>query len=60
MTFDKKKIFKQKIRIFFIKKILYFIGISLKCTSCRIKGFQKKCDGQTYIQTKRFIEELRS
>ena len=31
----------------FIYKILYFIGISVKCINCRIKGFKKKYDSVT-------------
>ena len=52
-----KTTFEKKNSYFVIFKMLYFISISVKCTSCIIKGFQKKCDRHT-IHTKRFIEEL--
>ena len=40
---------------FLIQKILYFIRIPIKCINCRIKGFQKKCDLQTYLLTDKVI-----
>ena len=46
---------------FLVNKILYFMSITVKCISCRMKGLKKKSDRityrhkgrHTYIQTDR-------
>ena len=40
--------FKPKDSYFLILNFLYFISISVNCLRCRMKGFQQKCDSQTY------------